>query len=446
MSIRETALRIGDGLLNLYSGLNAPNSKNATTKYSESHYSEHELRSAYHSSWILMAAIDAPLGDMLRARRRWIGDPEKIESVLAEEKRLNLWQIINDAMTGADVFGGSGIVVVTSTDDLNTPLEFGRGGLVALRFAEKSHLNITRRNKDPLSENYGEPISYRWSTLGPNLLVDRSRLIKIDCSKGVRDHSKDWRRGRLEFILDAAKKFDAGVANVAEMTHKAVLDALSSEGLYDRTQNDAGTEAELKKFSAMRNAASASNMLLFDSKEELIRHSISFQGLDPVMKAFAGHVAAAADVPVTRLMGQSPGGLNSTGDGDARNYYDGLAARQMNELAPILEALDEVIQIHLFGEPQADLTYEFNSLWQETPKEQADREEVQVKTVTSLLQTGMGSSAGMNAAVDGLARTLSSTGAYAEAADAEELERVEAEELDVPEDDPEPEEEPDDAV
>jgi hypothetical protein len=33
-----------------------------------------------------------------------------------------------------------------------------------------------------------------------------------------------------------------------------------------------------------------------------------------------------------RLLGQSPAGLNSTGESDWRNYYDGINARQNKDL------------------------------------------------------------------------------------------------------------------
>jgi len=36
--------------------------------------------------------------------------------------------------------------------------------------------------------------------------------------------------------------------------------------------------------------------------------------------------SGAADIPMTRLLGQSPAGMNATGDGDMRNYYDRIEA------------------------------------------------------------------------------------------------------------------------
>ena len=53
-----------------------------------------------------------------------------------------------------------------------------------------------------------------------------------------------------------------------------------------------------------------------------------------MVRTFLQVAAGAADIPVTRLLGQSPAGLSATGDSDTRNYYDMIAARQELDLRP----------------------------------------------------------------------------------------------------------------
>ncbi len=62
-----------------------------------------------------------------------------------------------------------------------------------------------------------------------------------------------------------------------------------------------------------------------------------------MVRTFLQVAAGAADIPVTRLLGQSPAGLSATGDSDTRNYYDMIAARQELDLRPQLERLDRLI-------------------------------------------------------------------------------------------------------
>ena len=49
---------------------------------------------------------------------------------------------------------------------------------------------------------------------------------------------------------------------------------------------------------------------------------ISFASLPDVARLFLQIASGAADIPVTRMLGQAPAGLNATGDSDTRNYYD----------------------------------------------------------------------------------------------------------------------------
>ena len=77
-----------------------------------------------------------------------------------------------------------------------------------------------------------------------------------------------------------------------------------------------------------------------------------------MVRTFLQVAAGAADIPVTRLLGQSPAGLSATGDSDTRNYYDMIAARQELDLRPQLERLDRLIA-HSEGLDPGALSFAF---------------------------------------------------------------------------------------
>ena len=80
-------------------------------------------------------------------------------------------------------------------------------------------------------------------------------------------------------------------------------------------------------------------------------------------RTFLQVAAGAADIPVTRLLGQSPAGLSATGESDVRNYYDMIAARQELDLRPQLERLDRLI-CWSEGIDEGALSFAFRPLWQ----------------------------------------------------------------------------------
>ncbi|MDT9702481.1 anti-CBASS protein Acb1 family protein, partial [Streptomyces sp. P17] len=89
-----------------------------------------------------------------------------------------------------------------------------------------------------------------------------------------------------------------------------------------------------------------------------------FGGLPELIEKFLQEIAGASDIPVTRLLGQSPGGLNSTGESDLRNYYDRVNADQTLTISPALAKLDELIICNALGSRPASIHYNWNSLWQ----------------------------------------------------------------------------------
>jgi hypothetical protein len=58
----------------------------------------------------------------------------------------------------------------------------------------------------------------------------------------------------------------------------------------------------------------------------------AFSGLAEVVMMFAQHVSGALQIPLTRLLGQSPKGLGNEGESDVRTYYDNISQRQNRDM------------------------------------------------------------------------------------------------------------------
>jgi phage-related protein (TIGR01555 family) len=109
--------------------------------------------------------------------------------------------------------------------------------------------------------------------------------------------------------------------------------------------------------------------------EEFKREVTPLSGLDGVLVQLAVRVAASADMPVTILMGQSPAGLNATGDSDHRTFNDTCAGMQERGLTPAVERLTRLQLLAKDGPTQGReperWTIEMRPLWQMTEAEKA---------------------------------------------------------------------------
>ena len=68
--------------------------------------------------------------------------------------------------------------------------------------------------------------------------------------------------------------------------------------------------------------------------------------------------------PLVKLLGVTPSGLNASSEGEIAVYYDYIKALQENILRDPLDKVLKLVQLHLFGETDDNITFEFVPLAQ----------------------------------------------------------------------------------
>ncbi|MFP3739941.1 anti-CBASS protein Acb1 family protein, partial [Burkholderia sp. SIMBA_019] len=110
-------------------------------------------------------------------------------------------------------------------------------------------------------------------------------------------------------------------------------------------------EALVKNVDFIRRYQSNEGLTLIDAADELETDTYQFSGLDSVRRQFGQQLSGALGIPLVRLFGQSPAGLNSTGESDPRTYYDNTKQQQERKLrAPVTRLYDVVVRSAL-GKP-----------------------------------------------------------------------------------------------
>ncbi len=93
------------------------------------------------------------------------------------------------------------------------------------------------------------------------------------------------------------------------------------------------------------------------------QRTLSFTQLPELLKQFLQIAAGAADIPITRFLGEAPGGMNSTGESDMRNYFNHIGSLQRTMLDPGLSYIDEVLVRSALGTYPDNLHYKWEGLW-----------------------------------------------------------------------------------
>jgi Protein of unknown function (DUF1073) len=162
------------------------------------------------------------------------------------------------------------------------------------------------------------------------------------------------------------------IGGIASLVQEAKIDVIKIPNLSERLSTKEYADKLAQRMTYANVIKSMNNALLIDAAEEWQRISTSFAALPDILQNYLICAAGAADIPATRLIGQSPRGLNATGEHDTRNYYDKIKSEQNTVLRPALGLLDEVLIRSALGSRPEEIFYDWRSLWQMTETELAD--------------------------------------------------------------------------
>ena len=384
-----TALaRIGDTLTNLVAHLATGKSKAAADRFGFRTLDDAELEAMYRGDWVARKAVDIPVNDMLRPWRSWQASADQITAIEAAEKRHDVRRKIARALRWARLYGGAAIIIGDGSPNPELPLApetIKKGGLKYLTVLPRRNVTTTDIELDPANPYFGEPKSYQISGVtGTIVTIHPSRVIRIlgNEAPGIENEQarQGWADSVLQAIYDALHHVALASGAGAEMIHEAKLDIISVPDLGAMLSTPEGTNSLTRRFQNANMLKSINNMLLLDQNEKYDRKQTSFAGVTDVVRMYLQIVAGATDIPATRLLGQTPGGLNASGDSDTRNYYDMLDGQRHDVLRPILERLDPILWRDQTGAIPADAWFEFGPLWQPTAQEKATTAKTKAET------------------------------------------------------------------
>jgi phage-related protein (TIGR01555 family) len=344
-----------------------------------------QLEWMYRGSWLVRKIVDVPADDMTRAGISFTAgdDPDKGAEMIKGMRNMALWKKLNSTIKWSRLYGGAMAYIMIDGQDPITPLRLetvGKGqfkGLVVLdRWTTWPVLSLLVQDAGP---SFGQAEYYDVVADGmglPRGRIHHSRMIRFD---GVelpywsRMQENGWGISVIEPLYDRLIAFDSSTTGAAQLVYKAHLRTYKIPGLRELVAAGGPLyQAVLEQIALMRAMQANEGITLMDGEDEFEAYSYTFAGLSDMLIQFAQQLSGGADIPLTRLYGQSPAGLNATGDSDLRNYYDMINAQQESRLRLPVQLVLELVHRTLFGQPLPDdFDFEFNSLWQMSEVEKA---------------------------------------------------------------------------
>lgn len=353
--------------------------------------------------WIRLTAADD--GDDNKENDEARAD--KIAKITEEMERLNVRENFKIIAEQDGFFGRAHLYLDTGasddTDELKLPIGDGHSKLskskvgkdkplLALRPVEAVWTYPTNYNSnDPLKGDWYNPDM--WFVMGKQVHV--SRLLPF-IGRPVPDLLKPaYSFGGLAMTQMAKPYVDNWL-----QTRQSVNDIISAFNVFVLKTNmssvlqGGGMEAEMARASLFNNMRNNRGLFMVDMKEEDFANvSAPLSSLDLLQAQSQEHMAAVAGIPLVKLLGITPSGLNASSEGEIRVFYDTIAAYQEAFFRDNLNKVLGFIQLSLFGEVDDAIVFQFEPLFSLTEKELAEARKAQAETDQIYVDLGAISSA-----------------------------------------------------
>lgn len=327
--------------------------------------------------------------------RKWIrftawGEEDKgdrIKAIEAAFERLSVREVFRRAAEHDGFFGRAHVFVGLKGDD--TPDERAssigdghdataagkvqKGGLLRLQAVEPYWIAANPQSfnsTDPLAADFYRPNN--WNVLGHQ--VHASRLLTF-IGRTVPDILKPvYAFGGLAMTQMAKPYVDNWVRTREDVSK--LISSFSTSGVKNMQLAAALAEGDMEslfnRIDVYNNLRDNRGFMALGEGEEFFNISTPLGTLDKLQAQAQEQMASVSGIPLVKLLGVTPSGLNASSDGEIRVFYDYIHAYQERLFAPNLKRILGFVMLSEFGEVDESIGFDFEPLWQMSDAEKAD--------------------------------------------------------------------------
>ena len=363
------------------------------------------LTSLYRSSWIVQRVCNVIPEDALSDL--FIEAPntstEEMHKLEEEVRSTHLRDSFLEALRWCRLYGGSAAIIMISgqEEDLSLPVDVNnvmpgsfRGLYVVDRWSGiYPSLTLVENERDP---DFGLPDYYevRDENGGGQYRVHHSRVLRFCGTKmpfWEQVAEQYWGTSAIEAMYDELIKRDNVAHNIANLTFKACLNVLQVKDL-DQIFATSSTQHQRRMYAMLSAISTIENSLgvrLVNEGDNIQQLQYSFSGLPEVMDSAMMDMAGATCIPVTRLFGRSPAGMNSTGESDEKMYRQTLEQERAVHITPALERLIPIVCRSAIGRFPAGARFKYPSLLEMTMSDKMQVVDQSIQVLERLFQANM---------------------------------------------------------
>lgn len=391
--------RLGYGQLNLVEAADYPISR-MTQNYAM-------LNSMYRNDWIAGRIVDTIPQDMVKNWYKLTAQitPEQLKEYETTERKTNLQSAILEGLKWGRLFGGAaGLIVIDGQQDmLDQPLDLRlvvpgsfKGIIICDRWSGVyPDVGLVQDIDDP---DFGLPEYYNFAMsetdLANGIRVHHSRVLRFTgrtLPYIERMAENYWGMSEIEHVYNELNKRNNTSDNIAQLVFQANVRTYKMADLGQLlATTDETHQRELYQTLAMQNfLMSNMSLAVMDKDDDLVSQQYGFGGVSDVYEMFMLDIAGACEIPVTKLYGRSPAGMNATGESDLTNYYNKITQDQEAILRPIIDRLMPIIAMSTWGVIPDDLAFEFEPVGDSTEEQRANLIQQSAAAIVDVFNAGL---------------------------------------------------------
>lgn len=340
--------------------------------------------------------------------RKWIrvqakGEKDKTKKIAQlndELERLKVREMFCRACELDGFFGRAHMYIDTgNTDDreeLRSPIGNGTNGISDNKFSKGDFKRLAviepiwtypanYDSNDPLKPDWYNP--QHWFVMAKE--IHSSRLLRF-VGREVPDMLKPaYSFGGLS-LTQMAKPYVENFLNIRQ----SVADIVQAFSVFVLGTNlgetlTPGGDELFKRADLFNNLRDNRGLMLVDAEtEEFQNVSASLSTLDQLQAQAQEHMASVSRIPLVKLLGTTPHGLNATAEPELRAFYDNIHAYQGKFFTPNLRRVFAFAQINIWGRVDPDLEFVYEPLWSLDEKAAAEVRKLEAETGQILIDSG----------------------------------------------------------
>jgi hypothetical protein len=343
-----------------------------------------ELAALHIGDGLVKRIVDLPAADATRAG--WDFDGDADGKIAKEMHRIGVQKNFREALQWVRLYGGALTILIW--DDgmpLQAPFKFNAKkpqSIVSMRThsAEEIWILPTDIDTDPLSPRYELPTYFTIRRVyGPPYTVHWSRVIEWRGHQtpsriypGMDVYRRYWGFGIVQAAFQAISDMGLSWNAVTNLMKESVIGKYKIDNL-KKLLLSKDYDAIQQRMQNLELSKSVLNGVILGDNEEYSRDKLEFAGVADVLDRSMMRVSSEVGIPVALLYGRGAAGMNATGEGDARQYYDGVEACQDENLRSPLEALAVWIGARVHPETKPEEYHAvFRPVWSMSEKEKAE--------------------------------------------------------------------------